>query len=168
MAVLDAYIDANLAAGKKGSRSKISGAPTLTIAQTFEVAAGDSNLSVWRLGILPANAIPVRCEIYCDASLGTSEFDLGLYKPGVGGAVVDRDLFMDGVDLTSGVAVTAGANNGLANLGGADPVAAQGKKLWELLGLSVPGRNDYDLALTGVVAGAAAGTISVVFEYIIG
>lgn len=160
MAVQDKYIDSNVAAGKKTDAVHAAGAPLLCLPFSFEVAAADSDTSVYRLGKLPANAVPIRAEIYADASLAASDWDLGLYKPGVGGAVVDKDLLMDGVDLNAGVAVTAGANNALANLGGADPVANQGKALWELLGLSLMGAPVYDLALTGNTAGGGAGTIS--------
>lgn len=168
MAVQDKFVDSDVAAGKKGAASKVSGAKVLAIAGTFEVAAADSDTSVWRLARIPANAVPLRFEIYADASLGTSDFDLGLYKPGVGGAVVDKDLLLDGVDLTAGVAVTAGANNGMTNLGGADPVAAVGKTLWELLALSAPNRQGYDLCLTGNTVGGAAGTISYILLFALG
>lgn len=165
MAIQDKFIDSNTAAGKKTDAVHAAGAPLLCLPFSFEVAAADSDTSVWRLGKLPANAVPIRAEIYADASLGTSAFCLGLHKPGVGGAVVDKDIFLAATDLTAGVAVTAGANNGLTNLGGADPVANQGKSLWELLGLSVMGAPVYDLTITGDTVGGAAGTISGFFLY---
>lgn len=167
MAVEDKYVNTEVAAGKKGNVAKVSGGKILALIASFEQAAADSNASVYRLARLPANAIPLRCEIYADAAIDGTDYDLGLYKPGVGGAVVDKDIFADGLDLSAGVAVTAGANNGLTNLG-ADAPASLGKKLWELLGLSVPGRQDYDLCLTANTAGGAAGTITVVFQYILG
>lgn len=168
MAVEDKFVNSTVAAGKKGNPALISGQKTHVLVGTFEVAAADSNASVYRLGRLPANAIPVRAEIYADAAIDSTDADLGLYKPGVGGAVVDRDLFADGLNLNAGVAITAGANNGLTNLGGADPLASLGKKVWELLGLSSAGAQGYDLAITLNVAGGAAGTIAYVFEYTLG
>ena len=167
MAVQDKYTDASLEAGKKGPSAKVAGAQLLCLFFQFEVAAADSNESVYRIARLPANAIPVKGEIFADAAIDGTDFDLGLYKPGIGGAVVDIDLLADGLDLASGEAITAPLNL-LTNLGGADPIASYGKKLWELLGLSAPGRNDYDLAITARVAGGAAGTISGNFWYIIG
>ena len=167
MAVEDKFTNALVASGKKTQSRYSSGTKMLCLPFNFEVAAADTDLSVYRLGRLSANAVPVKCLVYADAALGTSEWDLGLYKPGVGGAVVDRDLFLDGQDLTAGVAITIDANNGLTNLGGADPVGDFGQTLWELLGLSAPGRQDYDLAFTGVVTGGAAGTISGFFWYLI-
>lgn len=168
MAVQDKFVDSLVSAGKKTAASHAMGGQQLTVFFNFEVAAADSDTSVYRLARLPANAIPVRSEIYADASLGTSAFCLGLYKPGVGGAVVDKDIFLAATDLTAGVAVTAGANNGLTNLGGSDPVASVGLTLWELLGLSAPNREDYDLTLTADTAGAAAGTISGYLTYVLG
>lgn len=167
MAVEDKYINTELAAGKKGASSKVAGAQLVCLTFAFEQAAADSDASVYRLGRLPANAIPVKSDIHADASIDGTDYDLGLYKPGVGGAVVDKDIFADGLDLASGEAITAPLN-GLTNLGGADPIANYGKKLWELLGLSTPGRNDYDLCITANTAGGAAGTISGNFWYIIG
>lgn len=160
MAIQDKYVDANVAAGKKTDAVKASGAGILCLAFNFEVAAADSDASVFRLGKLPANAVPIKAEIFADAAIDGTDFDLGLYKPGVAGAVVDKDLLADGLNLAAGVAVTAGANNGLTNLGGADPIAAQGKALWELLGLSVMGAPVYDLCITANTIGGAAGTIS--------
>lgn len=167
MAVIDAFQDALVAAGKKGNPAKISGAEILCLAQTFEMAAADDNGSVYRLARLSANAIPVKVEILNDATAGATDIDLGLYKPGVGGAVVDKDLLLDGGDLSAGHAITAPLD-GLTNLGGADPIAAVGKTLWELLGLSAPDRQDYDLAFTANAAASAAGTVSVRFYYLLG
>ena len=167
MAVQDKYTDASLEAGKKGPSAKVAGAQLLCLFFNFEVAAADDDASVFRLGRLPANAIPVKGEIFADALTSGTDWDLGLYKPGVGGAVVDKDLLADGLDIASGEAITAPLNL-LTNLGGADPVGNYGKKLWELLGLSAPGRNDYDLCLTANTIGSAAGTVSGNLWYIIG
>ena len=167
MAVENKYIDSSVAAGKKGNPGKVAGGKSLEIAGNFEVAAADSNASVYRLARLPENAVPIEATLYADASIDGTDFDLWLYDENLG-AVVDKDLFADGLDLSAGVAITTDANNGLTNLGGADPLAALGKKLWELLGLSAPNRGGYDLALTANVAGGAAGTIAYRFRYILG
>lgn len=166
MAVVDAFVDTLVAANKKGNPSKISGGRVLTLAQTFEVAAADDNASIYRLARLPANAVPVECKIVNDALTSGTDWDLGLYKQN-GGAVVDKDIFLDGGDLSSARAITAPLD-GLTNLGGADPLAAIGKKLWELLGLTEPNQQGYDLALTANTVGSAAGTVSIIFSYILG
>jgi len=167
MAVQDKFVNALAAAGKKTPPIAGSGAQLLCIAFAFEVAAADNNESVYRLGRLPANAIPIKSEIFADAAIDSTDADLGLYKPGVGGAVVDIDLFANGLDIASGEPVTAPLN-GLTDLGGADPIANQGKPIWELLGLTEPSRQDYDLAMTLRVAGGAAGTIAGNFWYALG
>ena len=169
MAVIDAYQDSDAAASKLGQSSKVSGGKLLCIAGTFEIAAADSDASVYRLARLPANAIPVKCDIINDAITSGTDFDLGLYQIGAGGVVVDKDLFLDGGDLSSGHAITAPLD-GLTNLGGADPVAAVGKKLFELLGLTAATKTveAYDLALTGNTVGSAAGTVSYRLWYILG
>lgn len=167
MAVQDKYTNALIESGKKGPDYFASGGRLLCLPFVFEVAAADSNESVYRIGRLPANAIPVKGEIFADASIDGTDFDCGVYKPGVGGAVVDIDLFADGLDLASGEAITAPLNL-LTNLGGADPIANYGKNVWELLGLSAPNRQGYDLAITARVAGGAAGTISGAFWYVLG
>ena len=166
MAVEDKYINAEVAAGKKGSTSKVFGGKVLTVAFTFEVAAADDNGSIYRIARLPANAIPVKCELFNDALAVGTDFDLGLYHENLG-AVADKDLLLDGSDFSAAAAITA-PKNGLTNLGGADPIANVGKKLWELLGLTLPDRQGYDLALTGNIVGTAAGTVSGFFQYILG
>src|SRR3990167_1085216 len=146
MAVINAFKDANVAAGKKGIPAIVSGGKVLVLAGTFEMAAADDNGSIYKIGKLPSNAIPVRADIINDATAGATDVDLGLYREN--GVVADKDILLDGGDLSAGHAITAPLD-GLTNLGGADPIAAVGKKLWELLGLSLETKDSaYDLALT--------------------
>lgn len=159
MAVEDKFVNALTAAGKKAAALFTGGSNLKIIAWNFEVAAADDNGSIYRLGRIPANAIPILSHVYSDALTSGTDWDLGLYKPGVGGAVVEVDIFADGLDPASGEAITAPLN-GLTNLGGADPVGSFGKTLWQLLALTKPNRQDYDLAWTANVVGSAAGTMS--------
>jgi hypothetical protein len=166
MAVINAFQDANVAAGKKGNPAIVSGGKLLCIAGTFEFAAADDNGSIYKLAKLPANAIPVKFDLINDATAGATDIDAGLYKEN--GVVADKDLLLDGGDLSAGHAITAPLD-GLTNLGGADPIAAVGKKLWELLGLTVDTKETaYDLALTANAAASAAGTVSYRLWYILG
>ena len=172
MAVRNEYIDANVAAGKKGNAAKVSGGKLLCLEGTFEVAAADTDASIFKLGKLPANAIPAKAEIFNDALTAGTDWDLGLYKDrgGANDVVADVNIFLDAGDLSSGHAITAPLD-GLTNLGGADPIAAVGKKLWELLGLTdttQAAENSYVLALTANTIGSAAGTVSFRFWYILG
>jgi hypothetical protein len=167
MAVRNEWVgDSAVEAGRRGASSHVSGGKEVTVLGTFEIAAADSDASIFKLAKLPANAIPVYAEILADASIDGTDFDLGLYRED--GVVQDKDIFADGLNLAAGVAITAGSNNGLTNLGGADPLAAVGKKVWELLGLTVDSKREaYILALTANTIGGAAGTISYKFTYII-
>src|SRR4051812_29364882 len=117
MAVLDKYASSLSAAGKKAAAINAGGAGLLVVTGTYELAAADDDASVLRLARLSANAVPILCQIYADVLTGCNDVDLGLYKPGVGGAVVDKDLLMDGGDPSGGKAITAPLN-GLTNLGG--------------------------------------------------
>lgn len=166
MAVINAFQDTAVAAGKKGRSGIVNGGRLVCLAQTFEVAAADDDGSIYKLAKLPANAIPVKCDVFCDAITAGTNWDLGLYKEN--GDVADKDLFAAALDMSAAAAITA-PKNGLTNLGGSDPVASVGKTLWELLGLTVVNKQEaYDLALTANTVGSAAGTISVVLYYILG
>lgn len=164
MAVENKFVNSLIAAGKKAAAIFAGGSNLKVIVWNFEVAVADDNDSVYRVGRLPANAIPIYGEVYADAITSGTDWDLGLYKPGVDGALVDIDLFADGLDIASGEAITAGLEV-LTNLGGADPVGNFGKTVWQLLGLSKPNRQDYDLAWTARAVGSAAGTVSGFFLY---
>lgn len=167
MAVRNEWIHTTTEAGKRENPAKVSGGKVLAVMGTFEVAAADDDASIFKLAKLPANAIPVSAHIYSDALTSGNDWDLGLYYED--GTVADKDIFADGLDLSSAIAITAEANNGLTNLGGADPRAAIGKKLWELLGVTVDTKKPaYVLALTANTIGSAAGTVSYRFEYILG
>lgn len=158
MAVEDKYVNALTAAGKKAAAISAGGAQSLLVKWNFELAAADSDASVYRIARLPANAIPIMGQAFCDTITSGTDFDLGLYKPGVGGAIVDGNLLADGLDFSTGV--FSSPKNPLLNLGGADPTGSFGQTLWELLGLSKPARADYDLAWTANTVGSAAGTLS--------
>lgn len=168
MAVLDKYASSLSAADKKEAPIRSGGAQVVAIAGRYELAAGDDDGSVVRIGRVGANYIPIYGVLQSDSITGMTDLDVGLYKPGVGGAVVDKDLLADGLDLNAGVAITTDAQNALTNLGGADVVNSIGKNLWELLGLSAPNRADYDLALTWNTIGSAAGTVAWRFLFALG
>lgn len=159
MAVQDKFVNSLIAAGKKAAAMFAGGANLKVIVWNFEIAAADDDGSVFRVGRIPAGAVPIYGELYADALTSGTDYDLGLYKPGVGGAVVDKDILADGLDPASGEAITAGLEV-LTNLGGADPVGNFGKTLWELLGLTKMGIPAYDLAWTANTIGSAAGTVS--------
>lgn len=163
MAVRNEWVDTDVEAGKKGNPAIVVGAKTMTVMGTFEVAAADDDASIFKLAMIPANAIPVCAEIYSDALTSGTDYDLGFYKQD--GSVADINVLADAVDLSSGITVAAAANNGLSDMG----IENIGKKVWELLGLTVDTKEDnYVLAITANTIGSAAGTISYKFQYIVG
>lgn len=157
MAVVDYNADANVEAGKLANPAKIFGSKVFVAVATVEVAAGDDDGSVYRLfNDVPANMIPTKIEINNDAITGGTDYDLGLYKTN-DGAVVDKDVFMDGTSMAS--ARTEGSP--VSGLTAVD-VANLQKKLYEHAGASLSTRESaYDIALTANTVGTAAGTITV-------
>jgi hypothetical protein len=163
MAATTGWKNADLAAGKIGQASKVSGGKLLCLAGVVAKAAADGDGSVIYLAKLPANAIPVKCELNNDALAGCTSVDLGLYKEN--GVVANKALLMSAVDINGGKAIGS-EQSGLA----AVAIADLGKKLYELLGLTAANKVEeaYLLALTLNTAGAAAGNIAYRFYYILG
>lgn len=161
MAVENKYVDSNIVAGKK---SLIGGAgqEIVAYAVTFETAAADDDGSVYRIikGI-PSNLIPYQITICCDAITSGTSWDLGVYKTDLG-AVVDKDILMATQTLASALTRATGHQLGL----GAVNVDKVGATLATLSGQTVPD-DSYDLALTANTVGSAAGTISVLAEFLV-
>lgn len=172
MAVLDTYTDSNItsagavnkllkavnSAGGVGIRARLA---------TFEVAAADSDGSVYRIfKDVDANEVPLMVLVANDAITSGTDWDLGLYKPGLG-VVVDKDLLLDGGDLSSAHALSSAAA-----LPGLSAVAIEnvGKTLRELADGTVDNQDigavlSYDMALTANTVGSAAGTVTVLYIY---
>lgn len=160
MAVEDKYINSDIASGYIADRAlsgKIVGLTT-----TFEIAAADDDGSVYRLfKEVPANWIPYLggAVLACDAITAGTDFDLGVYAVGVGGAAVDADCLMDGQTLAS-ASRTLDPYQTIA-------IDAVGQPLWELAGQASNPSGGYDIALTGNTVGSAAGTVSIALPFLI-
>lgn len=165
MAVELKWVNANAAATKKTNPALFGGQKIHCVAFNFEVAAADDDGSIYKLGRLPANAIPVKAELNNDAITGGTDYDLGLYKQD--DTVADANILADALDMSAAAAISS-PKDGLKDLGGGDPLTAIGKKLWELLGQSKPTFNEYTLALTANTVGSAAGTIAGRVYYLLG
>lgn len=132
---------------------------------TFEVAAADDDGSVYRLDRLPSDAILTKVEICNDALTGATDWDLGFYEPknlvlGTG-AAADKDVLVDGADISAGKTRTSPLN-GLS----AVAIGDLGKRIYELLGKTRSNMlPEYDLALTANTVGSGAGTIEYRIEY---
>lgn len=161
MAVLDKYVTSKLQAGKLENPAIFSGAQTFGVVTTFEVAAADDNGSVFRVANVNSNAILLSAVIFNDAIAAATDYELGIYVAGVGGAVLDKDAYQAGLDINAGLTGTS--------LMGTIAAENRVKRVYELAGHTVANKHDrYDLALTADTVGTAAGTITVVLVFIQG
>lgn len=153
MAVENKYVNTNVAAGKLASAIDTHGSEVFALRETFEVAAADSDASVYRVFKgLEDTLVPLELTIDHDAITGGTDWDVGFYQTNLG-AVIDKDILADGLDLSS-----AGSKNGITTVN----IADRKKSFYELVSKTVATRlGSMDLCLTGNVVGSAAGTITV-------
>lgn len=164
MTVEDKYVDTNLAAGKLAKAALSMGQKTIEMVATEEIATADDNNSVYRFfKSVPSNLIPTEITIMTDGITGGTDYDLGLYKVGVGGAAVDADRLMDGQTMASALTRATGHQLGLQTVNIADAT----KTLGELSGQTDVDQA-YDIALTANTVGTAAGTITILAKFIQG
>ena len=105
---------------------------------------------------IPASAILVECEILNDVVTAGTDWDLGLYKTD-GGAVVDKDIYVDAADLSTGHA----NGSGLTGLSALNIDQSQ-KKLYENAAETLKTTDgSYDIALTANVVGSSVSTVVV-------
>lgn len=156
MAIEDKYVDSLTAAGKLTSAISSQGTGTVTMVATVAVAADDDNGSVYRLfPSIPSSLVPINICVQNTAITSGTDFDLGLYKV-KGGAVVDKDILADGLNLSSAVTVATWNNAGMTTIGIAD-----GLKDLATLGAETSPDAAYDICLTANTVGTAAGTVRV-------
>jgi len=144
------------------SKSYIQGGIPVVSVGTVEVAASDDNNSVYRMVKISSSARVNQISFVSDAIAGATDYNMGLHKPAVlGGAVVTDNLFADALNLTTGNTIPLDVTFGRVNIADIE------KRVWELLGLTADPFIEYDLTLTGIVVGTAAGTISVCVETVL-
>jgi hypothetical protein len=130
---------------------------------TVEVANGDSAGSTIRFARLPSIAIIDFIWLATDALGGTCAMDIGVYETTPnGGAVVDADEFASAVAVSSAVALTNVRYEAVAT-----DIANVNKRLWEQLGIAADPNKDYDIAATLTAATAAAGTVTLLVQYVV-
>jgi len=112
----DKYVDTARQNGNPARAHESSGVNLRLRTITFETLVADDINDIRRLFTVGAHEIPVQCDIVNDAIAGASDIDLGLYRIGVNGAVVDDDALMDGTDINAGIA-WASKTDGLSALG---------------------------------------------------
>ena len=171
MAVVNAYTDSNIDA-TTGQVNKLlnalasGGARVGAMLATFEVAAADSDGSIYRVfKDVEPTLVPLAVLIANDAITGGTDWDVGIYAPDLGDVKV-ADCISGGtaIDLSSAHAnlLPGTAANGFAGLAIDNPR----KKIYEYAGdLLATKLGAYDIALTANTVGSAAGTITVLFLF---
>ena len=163
MTVFAGFVEQN-ASGKdvdKDVAARSGGAVVKRILFSFEKAA-DTDTSVWRVGKISPHAKVISIKLANDALTGFTDLDIGLYKPlSVGGTVINKDCFKDGLDINAGLStLTEEYLVALADVG---------KEAWQIAAIAaaeVDKYGEFDIALTGNTAGTATGTISGIIEYV--
>lgn len=120
------------------------------------LAADDDGSTYLIAKAVPSSFRPVDILVKTTAITAGTDYDLGVYDSRTG-AVVTKDLFMDGQTLaTASRSLDGLANVSLANLGAKKTIA-------ELLGLTPStAKPTYDIVLTANTVGTAAGDVVVV------
>ena len=132
---------------------------------TVAVAAADDDGSVYRMARVPSGARISQVLVANDAVTGGTSYDFGVYDTAAvnSGAVVDADVFLSAVDMSSARAQLTD----LTHESAVNPIEYAEKRLWELLGLSADPFKEYDLAFTANTVGSAAGDLTVAVRYVI-
>lgn len=169
MAVVDQYVNSNISGNvvTKALKAIASGAQIKVMLETFEIAAADSDGSVYRVfKSVDPNLIPLAILVACDAITGGTDFGVGLYNENLG-TVINKDAFRAGMDLSSAVA-SLNPKTALDGMSGVD-IANMYKRIFEHAGHTVSNKKaSYDIALTGDTVGTAAGTVTVAMLYLQG
>ena len=135
------------------------------IVGTVEVAAADSDNSVYRMARVHSSWRISSIEVFNDAITSGSVYDLGLYDTAEnGGAVISgaQELFASDVTM-----VTARSTpTELTYEATATNIDKIEKRLWELLGLTADPGKWYDIAFTATTVGSGAGTISLRVRFV--
>lgn len=141
---------------------KFGGSDAIDIVAQIPITSGDVLGSIYRIAQIPANYIPVWGEITCEAVTSVNDADLGFYYDDEkGGAVADKDILVDGVDLSSALVPGAG-HNALKSIG----VLNIGETVAELLGLGRSEYAAYTLALTINVQAGATKNVQVRMRFV--
>lgn len=142
------------------------------VSETVAIAAADDDTSTYRFFRVHSSWSILSLKIVNEAITGGTDYDLGLYSTaGAGGAVVDADLYADGITLATAappVPPTAAAPDGIECRFGDATTAVPGdvnNRVWQDLGLAADPGLWYDMVLTSVTVGSAAGNVSLICLY---
>lgn len=113
MAIVNAYVDANIALGKLGSNSAAgNGGIVKRMVQSFVVAATDQAGSIYRVfkGVAP-DVIISNVRLYNDALTGATSVSCGLYGvldyDNIGAIIGSGNQFASAIDISAGNPVTS-------------------------------------------------------------
>lgn len=154
----DLYTDSQEQVGGRTTALAQLHADTKTGIATYEKTASDNDTSVLRFfKDVPVEMTLAEVTVMCDAISGATDTDFGIYLPN-GGAVLDKDLFMDGQTLASASKVL----DGMAALA----IEYRGKTIkeaYEAVNATTldPSVRAVDLCLTGNTFGTNTGTITI-------
>lgn len=158
------YVNTNREAGSKDIAGAVFPGQVLCLQGTYEKTASDNDTSVLRVGKVPANAVPLYHNSFInnDALAGATDIDIGIYKPNedtIDGAVVDKDLLSDGLDISAGNALSSPAK-AFQTHPAIDEFGDSIKTLAETALATTLYDEEFDVAITGNTFGTATGTIS--------
>lgn len=151
----------------------VTGSPVMELVRVITLAAADDANSIHFIGDLPDTAVIIDIEAEGDAVAGASDLDVGLYD--IDGTVIDKDCFVDGMNITSATGIPTG-QLGLPVWKMMTAVAAANARrmVWEHaahVNKVVPGVGEtqkrawYRLGLTANSDVSAAGTLVVRVRY---
>ena len=131
------------------------------------IAAADSIGSVYGLVVLPANGCVKDIKLACEAIAGNTDYDIGLYRydaeRGIG-AVIDKDMFLDGQSLASAL-VRGSEVSGMTAIS-IDESDQTVRELVEAFTSATDTDSFYALALTANVVGTADGLVVILTDFV--
>lgn len=145
---------------QKVNAALVSGGRVREVVESVAVAAADDDTSTYRFFRVWSGWRISSLEVFNDAITGGTDYDAGIYDTAEnGGAVVDINAYGDAVSMATARVAPLDIAYEVRN------ITAIKQKVWEDLALSADPGKWYDLVLTGVTVGTAAGDISLRLRY---
>ena len=167
MAVEKKYAIDELETGYPQSNFKKEGQKLTSVVSRVTIATADTDASVYGLAVIPGEACIKDIKLATTAITAGTDYDIGLYRykaDGTIGAVIDKDMFLDGQTMAAarargaeitGISALATASSDLT----VAALAAAVSSLTEVDPL-------YVLAITANTVGSTDGTIVVFIDYV--
>lgn len=169
MAIINAYVDANLALGKLGVNTQVHGGIVKTAIQSFVVGSTDQAGSVYRIfKALSPDIVIKSVRLYNDALTGATSVKFGAYGvldfDGVGAIVGTGDQIASAIDVSAGNPVTSTPLVFDKSIS----IANREVPLYTLVGHTQLNKLPaYDLCLTmTAMTTGATGNVCVILEYV--